>query len=325
MKITLFERIRKPWDPKAQALIFFGSLLVGHLALSNPHKGEFFGVMKEPGYLRALWFSWGIAFIVTQCIYLMYIVIHLKYPKSVDPKRFRTARFWLGCFVPTTLSVGLAAGYFYFFTPYKNIFTNTIYFGQIFIIVVLFVIIGNVVFERFFWVRYDEENDPADSIVDPDPDKGGVTVTNQPDPEFVDDRPERGEVVKIDPDESFLQFQYINIRAEGVLGIFINGGSEYLSGSSSAVIARMPGDFFNNFKFQYVNMRNVVSIFFDVQEGTFHLVLNTGASLLTIARRRVKEIDDLCKKYKLTITNGEQVRKRGRPAKKQDQFRVTPA
>ena len=66
-------------------------------------------------------------------------------------------------------------------------------------------------------------------------------------------------------------------------------------------------------------------VFYNLQEGTFHLVLNTGAALLTIARRRVKEIDDLCKKYKLTITNGDQVRKRGKPAKKQDQLRVTPA
>ena len=58
-------------------------------------------------------------------------------------------------------------------------------------------------------------------------------------------------------------------------------------------------------------MRNVVSFFFDVQARTFHLVLNTGAALLTTARRRVKEIDDLCIKYKLTITNGDLVRKHG--------------
>jgi len=54
-------------------------------------------------------------------------------------------------------------------------------------------------------------------------------------------------------------------------------------------------------------------------------VLNTVTALLTIARRRVKEIDDLSIEYKLTITNGDQVRKRGYPAKKQDELPGTPA
>jgi len=304
MNVTLTERILEPSNPKAQILVLFGSLLVGHAAVAIPEKASFFAVILIPGYTRALLFSTAIAFIVTQYIYQMCRIAHKKYPMFLNPRKHLWFRIGLSVAVPLILAPALAGGYFYFFTPYKNIFKNTVYFFQIYPIVVLFVVLGNFIFELFFWVQdryaHDSANDPIDI------DARGRVIKSATAMVLVKDSDYVAPPSEIEPDCELLRFNTIIVTPKGVRGAYGMRQSEYLAEKLIHIEARLPKEFFRISEYVFVNIPKVHSITADRLERTYYFFLDTDTNELKVARRRAKDFRIICEELGI-LKKGEKV------------------
>ena len=147
MKKTLTSKTWSPPFLKAQLFLFIGSALASHFILCSSSTKATWEIMRDPRYPLSYLFNTVMVIAVAE--YLYYIILHVrrKYSFEFEQDKHIKYRILVAVIVPQAFAFGLSA--LFFFAAHQNIFTDTVWFSNYFLVDLLFILTANLLIEAF--------------------------------------------------------------------------------------------------------------------------------------------------------------------------------